>query len=152
MLQPFLGLIVFSEDLINEDISKLSIDNLTLFMLHHFIRLIGFTPEVAEVTDMYIPSEDDTYYLGIVDEYMNFTSLINYAKTYFNCPRIERINLEYEVILENEEFYGTDYIVDNLYFPKRLFLGELMTKFDYQEEQILSGFTLAFLDDEIREK
>ena len=147
MLQPFLGLIVFSEDLINEDISKLSIDNLTLFMLHHFIRLIGFTPEVAEVTDMYIPSEDDTYYLGIVDEYMNFTSLINYAKTYFNCPRIERINLEYEVILENEEFYGTDYIVDNLYFPKRLFLGELMTKFDYQEEQILSGFTLAFLDD-----
>ena len=93
MLQPFLGLIVFSEDLINEDISKLSIDNLTLFMLHHFIRLIGFTPEVAEVTGMYIPSENDTYYLGIVDEYMNFTSLINYAKTYFNCPRIERINL-----------------------------------------------------------
>ena len=28
-----------------------------------------------------------------------------------------------------------------------MFLGELLTKFDYPEEQVLSGFTLAFLDD-----
>ena len=62
MLQPFLGLIVFSEDLINEDISKLSIDNLTLFMLHHFIRLIGFTPRVEDFPVSYIPSEGDDYF------------------------------------------------------------------------------------------
>ena len=148
MEAPYLGMIFFSNNLINEDNSKLSINYLTTLMLHHFIRLLGFSPEIAGFTNIYIPTEDDDYFLGIIDEYSNFTNVINYARKFFNCSEIERIYLDFEEIFSEEiELYGTDYGIYNLYWPKRFFLGELMTKFDYQEEQLLSGFTLSFLDD-----
>ena len=40
---------------------------------------------------------------------------------------------------------GNDII--GLYWSKRLFSGELMTKYENSEDHILSGFTLALLDD-----
>ena len=148
MQAPYVGMIFFSNNLINEDKSKLSLDNLTKLMLHHFIKLLGFSPQIAGIETLYISKdEDDIFYLG-VDEYNNYTNVINYARKYFNCSSINRINLDYEEIFSDEvELYGFDYAFYNLYWPKRFFLGELMTKFDYQEEQVLSGFTLAFLDD-----
>jgi len=149
---PLIGLVLFSnkneylEDL-NE--SELTVEYLTTLFLHHFIRLLGFNAALDDINEnIYIPKEDGIYYLKTDDEY-NFNNVINYARKYFNCDRIDRIDL----YLDDENLDGTDYYyyaeykIIGLYWPKRLFLGELLTKFDYPEEQVLSGFTLAFLDD-----
>ena len=61
--------------------------------------------------------------------------LYEYIKEYFSCKDFEEmIKLEL-----NED--------NNIHLPKRFFLGDIMTELDYTEEQVLSGFTLAFLDD-----
>jgi hypothetical protein len=149
---PLIGLVLFSnktEYLEDLDESEFSIEYLTTLFLHHFIRLLGFNAALGDINEIkYIPKEGEIYYLKTDDEY-NFTNVINYARKYFNCDRINRIDL----YLDDENLDGTDYYyyagyeIIGLYWPKRLFLGELLTKFDYLEEQVLSGFTLAFLDD-----
>ena len=149
---PLIGLVLFSnktEYLEDLDESEFSIEYLTTLFLHHFIRLLGFNAALGDINEIkYIPKEGGIYYLKTDDEY-NFTNVINYARKYFNCDRINRIDL----YLDDENLDGTDYYyyagyeIIGLYWPKRLFLGELLTKFDYLEEQVLSGFTLAFLDD-----
>ena len=143
---PFVGIILFNNNTKNLDKSKLNLDYLTNLMLHHFIRLIGFNAKLREYG--YIPYDfiNDTFYLPE----NRFPKVINYARKYFNCLSIDRINLlEDEENLDEYGFYYRYAVEDivGLYWPKRLFLGELLTKFDYPEEQVLSGFTLSFLDD-----
>ena len=146
---PFIGLVVFNKNYVSTDKSKYSIDHLTNLFLHHFIRLLGLNTFIAEAPLDYIPVDDsDNYYLPLEGEH-NFTNVINYAQKYFNCSKIDKIDLffaeennEEPIIYDEDNYYST-----GLYWPKRLFLGELMTKFDYPEEVALSGFTLAFLDD-----
>ena len=142
---PTVGIVLFNNDF---DIKKTSLDYLTTLMLHHFIRLLGFSEDVMGVFDSEIPADDikGVYYLA-VDEESNFTNVINYAKKYFNCPSISRIDLFLDENSENDYDSFNENDIIGLYWPKRLFLGELMTKFDYLEEQVLSGFTLALLDD-----
>ena len=144
---PFIGIVIFNKNLDNENKDKFSIEYLTNLFLHHFISLLGFN-EFIESLDCISSDENGNYYLSIEDDH-DFTNVINYAQKYFNCSKIEKIDL-----ILTEENNGDDviyndepYSVSGLYWPKRLFLGELMTKFDYQEEVVLSGFTLAFLDD-----
>ena len=136
-LDPLVGFILINE---NIDIAKLTDDYLTTLMLHHYIHLLGFHIDITGVFEGIIQSEDGAFYLN--NEFN--PKVISYAKKYFNCPSISTINLELDEIVEE---YEDDDELLNIYWPKRLFLGELMTKFDYPEEQVLSGFTLAFLDD-----
>ena len=143
---PFVGIVLFNDNMTNLDKSKLKLDYLTNLMLHHFIRLLGFNSKLREYG--YIPYDfiNDTFCLPE----KKFPKVINYARKYFNCPSIDRINLfEDEENLDEFGFYYSYTYNDiiGLYWPKRLFLGELLTKYDYPEEQILSGFTLTFLDD-----
>ena len=148
---PIIGIVLFDNNIENLDKSKLTFDYLNSLMLHHFIRLIGFSvPDQFNQFD-YIPYENDAYYLSLDEVGYEFPNVINYARKYFNCSSIDRIELYLEKILDETGevcLYGENNIkMVDLYWPKRLFLGELLTKFDYPEERILSGFTLAFLDD-----
>ena len=61
-------------------------------------------------------------------------NVFSYAKKYFNCSNLTKIFLE-----KDEE--------NNIHWPQKLFLGELMSNYNYSEEQILSNFTLNFLSD-----
>ena len=148
---PIIGIVLFDNNIENLDKSKLTLDYLKSLMLHHFIRLIGFSVPDQINQFNYIPYENDAYYLSLDEVGYEFPNVINYARKYFNCSSIDRIELYLEKILdENDEVYlygGNEIEMVDLYWPKRLFLGELLTKFDYPEERILSGFTLAFLDD-----
>ncbi|MBR4261362.1 MAG: hypothetical protein IKQ33_05390, partial [Clostridia bacterium] len=119
---PYMGMVLLSNSI--ED-SKLTVDYLTPIMLHHFIRLLGFN-------SVNIPSPTLT-----TDD---FEDVIVYAQKYFGCGDIDSITL----ISETEGSY-MDTII-GVYWPKRLFLGELMTKLDYPEERILSEFTLTLLN------
>ena len=47
---------------------------------------------------------------------------------------------------ENTDIYVSKQ-TNRLYWPETLFSGEILTKFDYSEEPVLSEFTLAFLRD-----
>ena len=136
---PIVGIILFDNNM-NEN--KLTSEYLNTLMLHHFIRLLGFNEEINGSDNLFIPYLD---YTLTVDQYYNFTNVINYARKYFNCPTIESI----ELFIDEDNYYQylDEFNYIGLYWPKRYFLGEIMTKFDYPEEQVLSGFTLAFLDD-----
>ena len=143
---PFVGIVLFNNNTKNLDKSKLKLDYLTNLMLHHFIRLLGFNAKLREYGHIPYNFISDTFYLPEI----YFPKVINYARKYFNCPTIDRINLlEDEENLDEYGFYYSYAREDiiGVYWPKRLFLGELLTKFDYPEEQVLSGFTLSFLDD-----
>ena len=125
---PIIGLITIGETAIKNN--QLNLEYLTNFMLHHFIHLLGFFDFESSEFEGIIKDLDEGY---TINETYGPT-VINYARKYFNCPDISKI------ILESDEN-------DNIVWPSYLLLGELMTKFNYPEEQILSGFTLAFLDD-----
>ena len=152
---PLVGIVLFNKNTDNLDTTKLTPEYLTSLMLHHFIRLLGFNTAISDnAYENILPSGIDgegnyIYYLTAEEGY-NFKNVINYARKYFNCPTINRIDLyvDDENIQSDGSYYDyCDNDIVGLYWPKRLFLGELLTKFDYPEEQILSGFTLSFLDD-----
>ena len=146
---PVVGIVLFNENMKDINPVKLTEDYLTSYMLHHFIRLLGFNAALSEVRFLKIlpyDSSKDIYYL-IPDI---FPKVINYTRKYFNCPSINKIELYIDKVLDEDDSYYTYnnfFDIIGLYWPKRYFLGELLTKFDYPEEQILSGLTLAFLDD-----
>ena len=134
---PIVGKIIINPDKLKDYISKSDFfDYLTNYFFHHFIHLLGFHIDVEVPVWGGIVREENigskTYY------YVNSTNIIIYARKYFDCSSITRIYLE-----ENPN----DSDDENIYWPSRLLLGELMTTFDYPAEQILSGFTLAFLED-----
>ena len=99
-------------------------------MLQQFIHLLGFQIDTDEFTNDLIKEENKKYYISEDDASILFT----YAKTYFNCDKIEKIYFE----LDED---------NNIKWPSRLFLGEIMTNLDYPEEKVLSYFTLAYLED-----
>ena len=79
----------------------------------------------------------------------NFDNVINYAKSYFDCSNIEKINLyvdDENLDSEGEYCRYAGFDIKSLYWPKEIFAGELLTKYDYSEKKVLSGFTYAFLD------
>ena len=75
-------------------------------------------------------SGDKFYYI----ENEKNPNFFQYAKKYFYCQNIKRI------IFDLDED-------NNLHWPSRLFLGDIMADFDCQEEFIISKFTLKFLED-----
>ena len=153
---PYLGLILFNkkrEYLETLDISKFTQEYLNNLMLHHFIRLLGFNEYLADVYvyAQYLPKEDNIIYLDKDNSLNSFTNTIDYAIAYFGCSEINKINLYIdEENTDTLSLLGEDEAplqTNRLYLPKPIFSGEILTKFDYSEEPVLSGFTLAFLDD-----
>ena len=82
---PCFGIILFNRNedfLANIDESKFTLEYLTLLMLRHFIRILGFHEQIiSDYNGGYFL--DSTYFLEVID----------YAKTYFGCPNIEAIRL-----------------------------------------------------------
>ena len=131
---PLVGVITINEQI---EKSKLDKDYLTTLMIHQIIHLLGFHIETDELFDESIIEEEeeiDENGESIIKYYVSTDNVLEYAINYFNCPDISKIELE----LDEDR---------NVHWPSRYFLGELMTEPTYPEEQILSGFTLAFLED-----
>ena len=145
---PYLGIILFnkkSEYLQSAQKSKFTQGYLNNLMLHHFIRLLGFNEFLADtVGSHYIPNVDNVIYLDVDNSLNSFTNTLNYAKEYFGCTSINRINLY--INEDNTDTYVLE-PTNRLYLPKPIFSGEILTKFNDLENPTLSGFTLAFLDD-----
>ena len=101
-------------------------------LLHQLTHLLGF--HISEVEDNFeigIIKDVNNKYIMTKD---NYPRVIDYAKKYFTCED-EDIKIELEVDKDG-----------NIHWPSRLLLGEYMTKFNYYEEQVISGFTLAYFE------
>ena len=122
-------------------------------MLHQFTHLLGF--HIKYLVDNNSEIYYTKYFLGIIKRknvdgkkkyYINYESApntIKYANKYFigeNYDELEDIQKITEIELEVDEN-------SNVHWPSKLFLGEYMTKFIYPEEQVISKFTLEFLND-----
>jgi len=126
---PKIGIITINE---NFPVSKMTIKFLKTLMIHQFIHLLGFIYD--DTINNNIIEEESEEDADSYNYYINSENVINYAKKYFNCDSINKIYLE-----KDED--------DMIHWPSRFFLGEIMTKFNYPEEQVISEFTLSFFDD-----
>ena len=146
---PIIGLVTINK---NIDRTKLNEDYLTPLFLQQFIKILGFhlpfetyqtefEGPIEAVVEEELDDEGKTLYLDVdllkVHEVWiseeKAEKVINYAKEYFACDKIEKIELELD-----------DY--NNVYWPSKIFSGDIMTKFNSYQKNI-SGFTLALLED-----
>ena len=143
MDMPLIGLITINK---NMDNSKFTPNYLTNLFLQQLIKLLGFHapydngkadvngPIQAEVGEE-VEDEADLYDIRYEKLFIDSENVINYTKTYFDCDEIEEIELE-------KDNYN------NVYWPSRKFLGDIMTKFDInQEDIVISKFTLLVLSE-----
>ena len=70
---------------------------------------------------------------GVNRRYLNSTKVLQIGKKYFNCYNIKGVELEESNLTPHWE--------------SRILLGEIMTDYFYFEEQVISEFTLSFLED-----
>ena len=111
--------------------SKLSKDYLKPLFLHELTHCLGFIDEIIEFPGILNTINEN----GDLHRYIISEKVINYAEKYFNCTNI--VN-GIEVIKNMKGEY---------HWSSRYLLGEYMTEFSYLEEQVISGFTLALLED-----
>jgi len=125
---PTIGVITINQEKILE--KSITKKHLKYLMLQQFIHLLGFQIDTTYFTNSIVKEDGGRYYISKED----CPNIFAYAKTYFNCDEIEKIYFE----LDED---------NNIHWPSRQFLGEIMANFDYPEEKVLSGFTLAYLED-----
>ena len=139
---PIIGLVIINN---NIDQSKLEQNYLTNLFLQQFIKILGFhIPNNCDETEYEGPitanienKDDELESSGADNALVNkdkAEKVINYAKEYFKCDSIEEIELELD-----------EY--NNVYWPSKIFSGDIMTKFNSYQEKFISGFTLALLED-----
>ena len=140
--RPIVGSLIYHDlpFLTNEVYTK---ERLKYLFLHEMTHILGFTKEVlTKYGDSIITNKQtknrvngqDITKLMVVHE-----KVLNVAKQYFNCNRIEGIELDTKVsTLDFEEYH----------WEARILLGDYMTMTTeiYYPDQVISQFTLALLD------
>jgi len=130
--QPLIGLVTLNPDL---DYSQFTSSYLDYIMIHQFTHLLGFhkafLSKDPEDANFITPIKEDTSNSG--HYYVDSENVIKFAKKYFNCPTITKIDIEMDG--------------DSPHWPSRILLGEYMTGLKYPEEEVISGFTLSYFKD-----
>ena len=130
--QPLVGVVTINKDInYSETNTK---ENLQSILLHEFTHILGFSRSYFSFFN-FVFQRKDKY--GINRIYFNATNVLNVAKKYFNCSDIDGIELE------NIGGKGTT----GSHWEARILLGDIMNGVIYTEEQDISEFTLALLED-----
>ena len=131
--QPYIGVVTINK---NIDYSKPNSDlYFKSILVHEFTHILGFSRFFFETYYHNIYTAEDKY--GINRIYLNSSKLLAVAKKYFNCNDIQGVELE------DQGGEGTA----GSHWEARILLGEYMNGFAYTEEQVISEFTLAVLED-----
>ena len=118
------------------DYSKINSDHyFQTIILHEFTHALGFLYDYFKDTYKNIFTKKDAD--GIVRTYINSPKVLEVAKKYFNCPTIEGVELEES---GGEGTAGS-------HWEARILLGDYMNGVSYKEEEVISEFTLALLED-----
>ena len=128
---PRFGVVVIND---NIPIASLTTSYLEMLMLHQFTHILGFHKDYQYFDDFIISKTDDN---DIEHTYIISSNVIQFAINYFDCTSIEGV----EITIDSIGLY------DMPHWSSRILLGEYMTDFSYPEEQVISGFTLAFFED-----
>ena len=104
-------------------------------ILHEFIHILGFSNHFFQNNYHNIIEKEDIY--GKQRAYINSPKVLEVAKKYYNCDSIEGIELE--------ESGGSGTV--GSHWEERILLGDIMNGVVYPEEQVISEFTLALLED-----
>ena len=133
--QPYIGLVKIN---INSKIDY-SLPNakeyLQTTLIHEFTHILGFSKHFFEEYYHNIVTKPDKF--GISRSYLNSAKLLAVARKYYNCPTLDGVELE------NQGGNGTE----ASHWEARILLGEYMCGYSYSEEQVISEFTLAVLED-----
>ena len=133
MKRPFVGVVNINK---NVDYSKKkSQEYLDSIILHEFTHILGFLNLFFEEYYHNIYWEVDSY--GINRSYINSSKVLEVARKYYNCSEINGVALEE---------YGGEGTVGS-HWEARILLGDYMNGYTYTEEQVISEFTLALLED-----
>ena len=130
--QPLFGVI-----LINKDIVYSKEDSKEFFagiMIHEFTHILGFSNYYFSNFNFILTKPD---IFEIEREYINSPKVVEIAKSYFICDSLDGVQLE------KSEGAGTL----SPHWSARFLLGEYMNKYVYTAEQVISEFTLAYLED-----
>ena len=131
--QPYMGVVKINKNidyaLPNSEIYFQSI------LVHEFTHILGFSKKFFEDYYHNIKTKEDED--GVMRYYLNSSKVLEVAKSYFNCQTIDGVELE------NQGGEGTA----ASHWEARILLGEYMNGYAYTEEQVISEFTLAVLED-----
>ena len=131
--QPYVGIVV-----INKNVNYSRINSKEYFqsiILHEFTHILGFSSYYFINIFKNVFTKTDKF--GINRTYINSTKVLEVAKKYFNCSDIQGIELEN---------YGGEGTAGS-HWEARILLGDYMNGVIYTEEQVISEFTLALLED-----
>lgn len=129
--RPLTGVITINSKI---DLSRKNIERyLTTILLHEFTHILGFDQiymaNIFNFLKQYTDDEENLHSL------LTSPKVLEVGKKYFNCPTLEGIELN---------SYNEKYVQ---HWNGRFLLGEYMTKYVYSEEEVISEFTLAYLED-----
>ena len=131
--QPYVGVVKINKDI---DYSKPNSDvYFESILVHEFTHILGFSKHFFETYSHNIFWELDNDKVNRT--YLNGPKLMQVAKKYFNCDSLKGVELE------NQGGSGTA----GSHWESRILLGEYMNGYAYTEEQVISEFTLAVLED-----
>ena len=133
--QPLIGVIN-----INKDINYTKLNSLHYFqgiMLHELTHILGFSNKFFNsfFNHSNIFCQNNTY--NKIKGYIKSPKVLKVAKKYYNCDSIEGIELE-----ESRDSGNI-----GSHWEERILLGDYMNRAIYPEEQVISEFTLALLED-----
>ena len=132
--QPVVGMVYINKDL---DYSLVNTQEyFQSIILHEFTHILGFDIYFFYNYFNIVKYKQDKY--GINRYYITSPKVVNIAKKYFNCNS-NIIGVE----LEN---YGDEGTAGS-HWESRILLGDYMNGVIYKEEQVISEFTLALLED-----
>ena len=130
--QPYSGKVNINPEI---DFSKKGIEEyLSSVLTHELTHVLGFGEDFFQFFKFNSVKEDK---YGISRIYLNSPKVIEVAKKYFNCDDIDGVELE------NDGGQGTT----GSHWEARILLGEYMCGTARNEEQVISEFTLAYLED-----
>ena len=131
--QPYIGVVRINK---NIDFSKSNTKEFfQTVLVHEFTHILGFSKYFFETYYKNMHSKVDND--GLTRLYLKSPKLLEVARKYFNCPSLEGVELE------NQGGEGTE----ASHWEARILLGEYMIGYSYSEEQVISEFTLAVLED-----
>ena len=103
-------------------------------IIHEFTHILGFTNNYFEDFHFIFNKTDE---FNVVRYYINSPKVLEVAKKYFDCQDIDGVELE--------ESGGSGTVASH--WEARILLGDYMNGVVYPEEQAISEFTLALLED-----
>ena len=130
--QPLIGVVN-----INTKVNYSKINSQEYFqsiIIHEFTHILGFSKDYFMYLNILFNKTDEE---GNMRFYINSPKVISVAKKYYNCSNIDGVELEN---IGGEGTAGS-------HWEARILLGEYMNGQIYVEEQVISEFTLALLED-----